>query len=530
MEMKAVERPLDLLPSRQAVGAGLLAAVVLYAVARSNYLLFHSLAEGFGIVVAALIYVVGSRSFRYSGNGLLLFLSDVFLFVAIIDLFHTMTYQGMGIFPGYGPNTPTQLWIAERYLLAVSLCLTPLFVRLSYPRALVFWSYAAVTAALLASILWFQVFPDCYVVGEGLTPFKVASEYVVSLLVLGAIFQLNRGRSHLDPSLYLLVLAAMVSTILTGLTFTLYTDVYGVANFLGHLLEVGTYYLVYVAVASRGIDAPYREVVELNWGLERRVAERTAQLEAANRDLEREIAERKKAEQFRKEYVSLISHDLRNPLTAVKGHADLLCRLLSRQGLQREVTSAEAIVKSARRMNSMIQDLVESVRLEAGQLELRKEPTDPRHLILDIAERMGPMEDRARLRLDCPEDVPMVSMDPERIERVIANLVGNALKYSPQDSPVLVRLEGQSGQIRILVSDQGIGIPREDLPHLFDRFYRARTGRKTEGLGLGLYISKMIVEAHGGHIEVESEEGQGSCFALSLPVGEQDRMDENRRQ
>lgn len=518
VQVKAAERAVDLAFSLRALGVGLLGALVLFAVARTNYLLFHATVEGFGIVVAVLAYVVATRTYRYSGNSFLLFLGNAFLFVAVLSFLHTLTYKGMGVFPGYGPNTPTQLWIAERYLVTLSLYLAPLFLRREFPHAAVFSIYAAITALLIGSIMWVQIFPACFVEGEGLTTFKVASEYVVSLGVLGAMLQLHRRRDQLNRSVYSLVMASMVLTLLAGLSFTLYTDVFGIMNFVGHLLATGSFYLIYRAIVSRGIDAPHEEVNKLYQALERRVVERTAQLEAANRELEKEIAERKRAEQFREEYVSLISHDLRNPLTVLKGHGDLLYRLLSRQGLDREASSAEAIGKSARRMQAMIQDLVESVRLESGRLELRREPVELRYLLADIAEGVGSTEDRARLRVECPEGIPAVPMDSERMERAIVNLVTNALKYSPPDSPVLVRVERREDEVAISVTDQGVGIPPEELPHLFERFYRAKTAGTAEGLGLGLYIARLIVEAHGGRVGAQSEVGKGSSFSLTLPL------------
>ncbi|MGE5619291.1 MAG: MASE3 domain-containing protein [Sphingomonadaceae bacterium] len=518
--MKVAEDSSNLLPSRRTIGLLVLLVPAVYAVARQNYLLFHVAAESLGIVVAALIYVVGSRSYRYSNNDFLRFLADAFLFVSVIDFFHTITYQGMAVLQGYGANAPTQLWIAERYMAALSLCLAPRYLNRKYPRHLIFPLYSAITSAVLASILLYRVFPDCFVEGQGLTTFKVVSEYVVSILALLGIVLLRRWRERMDRSMYLLVVAAMVLTIATELSFTLYTDVYGVMNFAGHMLELGTYYLVYLAVVSRGIDAPYRQLKELNLDLEKRVEERTAQLASANRDLEKEVAERKRAEQFREEYVSLISHDLRNPLTAIRGHAELLNRLLTRQGLQREASSADAIIKSANRMNCMIRDLVETVHLESGQLELRRQPTDLRRLLAEIVDRVASPEDRDRLHLECAEGVPEVLLDPDRIERVVANLVTNALKYSPEDSPVLIRLRLEGGEVRVSVTDRGEGIPREEIPRIFDRCYRAASRKKADGLGLGLYISRMIVVAHGGRVAVQSEVGKGSTFSFGLPVDE----------
>jgi len=220
----------------------------------------------------------------------------------------------------------------------------------------------------------------------------------------------------------------------------------------------------------------------------------------------------------REDDIRMISHDLRNPLTPIMGQASLLQRRLAEMGLEREARSAEAILKSAQRMNSMIQELVESARLEAGLLELHLEPTSICQLIHDILERFGTEEERARIKMECDSQMPLVPIDRERAERVIVNLLSNALKYSAPDTPVTISAEYHDGTAMISVADRGVGIPPQDLPHLFERFYRARTGKRIEGLGLGLYISRLIVEAHGGRIWVESEEGKGSKFSFTLPI------------
>ena len=233
-----------------------------------------------------------------------------------------------------------------------------------------------------------------------------------------------------------------------------------------------------------------------------------------------DITAQRQLEKAREEFVSLISHDLRQPLTVVTGMAQWLERRLAELALAREVVTARRILTSGRRMNSMLQDLVESARLEAGKLEMRKVPTDLLDLIMEIVGRLGAAYEQGRIRVAAADPLPPVLADPDRLERAIVNLVGNALKYSPPDKPVLVRLGRDGDYATVAVLDQGIGIPAADIPHLFDRYYRARTVQKREGLGLGLYIARLIVEAHNGRIWVESEEGRGSAFSFTVPIAE----------
>ena len=237
------------------------------------------------------------------------------------------------------------------------------------------------------------------------------------------------------------------------------------------------------------------------------------------------ITERKRGEQNLQEMMSrmedflhMVSHDLRNPLTVVTGMASWLEQRLGEMGMEREAHTAQRILASAGRMNSMIQDLVESARLETSQLEMRKLPTDLLLLVRDILPRVGSRQDQARMQIEVPQPLSPVLVDAEQIERALVNLVTNALKYSPVDRPVIVRLEEREGEAVVSVVDQGIGIAPEEVPDLFARYYRAKTGRKTEGLGLGLYIARLIVEAHGGRIWCESELGKGSTFSFTLPL------------
>jgi two-component system, NtrC family, sensor histidine kinase KinB len=231
-----------------------------------------------------------------------------------------------------------------------------------------------------------------------------------------------------------------------------------------------------------------------------------------------DVTQRREAERLREEYLNLISHDLRAPLVVVTGHSDLLRRRLAAAQMPEETRSAEAIFKSARRMSSMIEDLVESARMEAGQMVLHRRMVDLQELVMEVVEKSISLEDRPRLRLESVRPVPPLPLDPERVERALVNLITNALKYSPPEAPVVVRVDRSDDEVITTVVDQGPGISPEKLSHLFERFYRVSTGVKVEGLGLGLYISRLIVEAHGGRIWVESQEGRGSSFSFALPI------------
>jgi len=238
-----------------------------------------------------------------------------------------------------------------------------------------------------------------------------------------------------------------------------------------------------------------------------------------------DVSELQHLQEEREEFVRTISHDLRNPLTPLLGMAELLERKLKQKGLEAEANSAALIARSAQRLNTMIRDLVDSIRLETGKLELRKEPVDLFLFLSDLLSRLGTERDRARLHLEAPARVPPVEAAVEQIERAVANLVSNAFKYSPPETPVCICLECVGKEAVISVCDQGMGIPSELIPQLFERYYRARSDLPADGLGLGLYIARLIVEAHGGRLWAESEVGKGSTFRIALPLAETTRAD-----
>lgn len=239
------------------MAAGALILLGLYVTSRHDYLLFHSLAEMFSIIVAAGIFAIAWHTRRALGNNYLLFIGIAYLFVAAIDLLHTLAYTGMGVFTGYGTNLPTQLWVSARYLESTSLLAAPLLVRRKIDARLVFIGFAIISSLLLVSIFDWKTFPVAFVEGTGLTTFKKASEYAISLILLAAACLLYWRRSLFEPTVLRLLLASILVTIVSELTFTLYTDPYGLANVLGHLLKIVSFYLIYKAIIETGLTRPY---------------------------------------------------------------------------------------------------------------------------------------------------------------------------------------------------------------------------------------------------------------------------------
>lgn len=235
-------------------------AAVLTALAATSlysYLLFHTIAEFVAIVIAVAVFIVAWNARAMLDNGYLLVTGTGLLFMAGIELLHTLAYKGMEIFIGYDANLPTQLWIAARYLLAGTLLVAPFMIRRKPEPWKVFSTFAGISTLLLLSIFVVPVFPDCYIEGVGLTPFKVWSEYVISaLLALGAV-AVYRRRSAFSPWVANHLLAAIVVAIASELAFTLYVSVYGISNLIGHLLMVLSFGFLYLAFVETGIRQPY---------------------------------------------------------------------------------------------------------------------------------------------------------------------------------------------------------------------------------------------------------------------------------
>ena len=226
----------------------------------------------------------------------------------------------------------------------------------------------------------------------------------------------------------------------------------------------------------------------------------------------RELQERQKT------FLHMVSHDLRTPLAIIHGHAELAqeaVRASHGNDLLRE--SMDAICRSVHRMDAMIDDLVEAARLEGRQFELQLAPVALGPFFDDLLSRTRAALDTGRVQVEPASELPPVLADAARLERITVNLISNALKYSPPDAPVHVTMERRGGEVAVSVRDRGCGIAPDDLSHLFQGFYRARI-RKADSIGLGLYITRLLVEAHGGRIAVESTEGQGSTFTFTLPA------------
>lgn len=231
-----------------------------------SYLLFHTIAELFSIVIGCLIFMIAWTARDRIENSYLLFIGIGYLFIAGIDLLHTLAFRGMNIFAGFDANLPTQLWIAARSLEAATLLIAAVLIPRRVNPKIQFGIYLVFATALIWSIFSPGVFPDCFIEGSGLTPFKIYMEYLLSILFGATIVLLYLKRAYFGEMILKLMIAALGTTIIAELAFTFYIDVYGLSNLIGHLFKIVSFALIYLALADTGIRRPleilYRDLAE----------------------------------------------------------------------------------------------------------------------------------------------------------------------------------------------------------------------------------------------------------------------------
>jgi signal transduction histidine kinase len=237
--------------------------------------------------------------------------------------------------------------------------------------------------------------------------------------------------------------------------------------------------------------------------------------------LEVEASQRDQLDRLKDEFVLTASHELRSPLTSVQGFAELL--MLERDSLTpKQVETVEIILDNCRHLSRLLNDLLDLARSDAGRLAIAPQPTEVAPLIDDAVRTMRAQTEGAHQTLTqrVEQGLPLVDVEADRIRQILVNLLTNAHEYSPEGASIEARARALDAEVEIAVTDNGPGIPEDQLEHIFERFTRGDAGltQRVGGTGLGLAISKSLVELHGGTIAVDSTLGQGSTFRFRLPT------------
>ncbi|HEY6837235.1 MAG TPA: MASE3 domain-containing protein [Geobacteraceae bacterium] len=525
-----------------AISFGMVALAGLYVTSRHSYLLFHSLIEMFSVVIACGIFAIAWNSRRIMANNYFLFVGIASLFVGGIDLLHTLSYKGMGVFPGNSPNLPTQFWIVARYLQSFSLLVAPFLLGRRLRASLAMMVFAVATSLLILAVFG-GFFPDCFVAGQGLTAFKKGSEYVICLTLCAALVCMRRRMRSFDPGVVNLMSVAIALFIASELSFTLYTDVYGIANMTGHLLKFVGFFLVYKALIETGLVRPYdllfrelkeseesyralyierREAAQQVEELNAELAVRAEDLEESNCQLENALVgleavnhELEAANRELEAFNYTVSHDLRGPLTAIAGFSQIL---LDARHERLDTESREfvvSIVHAARRMEQLITTLLDFSRL--SRHEVIRTSVDLSALATLVA---------ADVRSKAPERMVLFAIqeglhchgDAKLLKVVLDNLMGNAWKYTARREDALIRVGqiAKDGVSAFFVCDNGTGFEMARADQLFAPFQRLHDAEEFEGYGVGLATVRRIIERHGGRVWAEGVPGEGATFYFTV--------------
>jgi signal transduction histidine kinase len=514
-----------------------------------SYPLFHSLVELFSITILAGTFFIAWNVRRYFDNRYLLFIGISFLFVAIFQTLHLLTFKGIEILAWNEPtNLPTQLWIVARYLLSFSLIAALLLGKPDMRTGLVFTTYSALTLFLLLTIFYWKIFPVCYIEGQGLSTFKVVSEYIIAAGFGVALILLYRNRHEFDARVFKYLAAGIAVMLLTEIAFTQYVNVYGRANLFGHLLMLLSFFLLYKSIIESGLNQPYsllfrnlkkseislqqranqlseinanllreksereqaqKEIEEYRKHLEELVNQRTAELSETNRRLETEIADKGRIEgelrtlstrtiESLEEERQTISRELHDETGQSLTVLNLLLANLKRSFIQGKKIDIEQIEES--------QEVVKEVMGQIRALSTNLHPSmlDNIGLIPTLVWYVNEFSKRTGIKVNLDHSGDELNLPPRvrlTAYRIIQESLTNITRYAGVDE-AFIQVKVSAQNLQIYVEDEGKG---------FDL-------NKTASTSSGIRGMRERALAMGGSLDISSQPGEGTRLEVNLPL------------
>jgi signal transduction histidine kinase len=490
----------------------------LYLTSRHSYLLFHSIVEVFAMVVACSIFMIAWNTRKFMDNNYLLFLGIAALSFAVLEAFHALSYRGMEIFRIHGTNLPTQLWIVSRYLLSFSLLLAPFFLNRKLRPRLIFSIYTVITFLLLVDVFYWGIFPDCFIEGKGLTTFKIASEYVISLMFVLALIALTFYKKAFDRESYLILFAFIVTSIASEISFTFYNNPYGFSNFVGHILLLFSFYLLYKVLIMKALRQPYHLLFRNLKQSEEALRESESQYRSLSEHLEEKVQEKVKELELAQrlaaigQMVSVVAHEVRNPLQNISFGIESVRREVGNDQELAEIM--DEIDYGVSSLNHIVTELLDYSRPITLNVTGWRISALLERALQAVSEELRNIE----VNLEMQDEMREIQVDAPKLIRVLVNILSNAAEAMADEGIIDIRSHffSRSGRefVCLRIHDNGPGMKNEHFTRIFEPFFTT----KIRGTGLGLPICKKLIEAHNGFIAFQSKLNQGTTVEIVLPV------------
>ena len=493
-------------------------------VSTKNYLLFHTFSEFFTIIVSFAIVVIVYNNYKNLSDSFIPIIGIAYAFAGVFDLLHTLAYEGMGVFPDAGSGLGPQMWIIARFLDSFGMLLAGISLYKSINPRNVFIGFLVVSTVALLLVFYWDIFPVCFIDGQGLTPFKVYSEYVISLTLCISVVLLVHHKNHFHPRIFRLLLAFFILSVCTELTLTFYKYMYGWQNAIGHLFKVTAFFFLYRAIVETSLREPFNLLFfQLNQAYTR-LEHFAAELAGKNTELI--------------DFANTVSHDLKAPLINIKGFARELDYSImelktllknnaaslpeSRRSdmerlLEQDIPEELLYIGSAiDRMDRMIAALLKLSRI--GRREWNFEEIDMSEQVDGVLLSFKHQIERSNIKV-VKGQLPLINNDRLAIEQVFGNLLDNAIKFLDPDRPGEIEISClESGAEYVFcIQDSGRGIAPEDQQRIFEIFQRSGK-ENVPGEGMGLAYVKALIARMGGRVWCESELGVGTKICVAVPM------------